>query len=75
MKDWFDYQTKRGKMSPYSSPQKSFGQYQSPDPGEGGNRAYVKDTKYVDQIASLDSYVNVLTAKKSVLPDIQYFCF
>ena len=60
-------------MSPHSSPQKSFGEDQSPDPGDGGNRAYVKDTKLLDQIANLDSYVNVLTAKKSVLPDIQYF--
>ena len=33
-----DYQPLFGKMSPHSSP--LFGEDQSPDPGDGGNRAY-----------------------------------
>ena len=47
VKDWFDYQPILRKMSPHSSPQKSFGEDQSPDPGDGGNRAYVKDSKII----------------------------
>ena len=38
-----DYQPLFGKLSPHSSPKESlFGEDQRPDPGDGGNRAYIE---------------------------------
>ena len=36
-----DYQPLFGKMSPHSSPERGGGEDQRPDPGDGGNRAYL----------------------------------